>query len=159
MKKFLRVVRYVKTILEKKSTRLRTPISVDTQVGSFLYYISDEGRYRKTENTFRISRASISRIIRRVSYDAMTFVNPKLIRLPTTAGEVQRLTDGYLEAHGFPQCIGAVDGTHIKIAETSEHYLDFINRKGYFSLNVQVVCDYNYCFQDVVVKWPGSVHD
>ena len=51
----------------------------------------------------------------------MTFVNPKLIRLPTTAGEVQRLTDGYLEAHGFPQCIGAVDGTHIKIAKTSEH--------------------------------------
>ena len=86
-----------------------------------MYYINNEDRYRKTENTFRNSRASISRIIRRVSHDAMTFVSPKLIRLPTTAGEVQRLTDGYLDAHGFPQCIGAVDGIHIKIAETSEH--------------------------------------
>ena len=27
--------------LEKKRTRLRTPISVEMQVGSFLYYISD----------------------------------------------------------------------------------------------------------------------
>ena len=96
--------------LEKKRTRLRTPISVAVQVGSFLYYISDEDRYRKTANAFGISRASISRIIRRVSYAVMTLVGPKLIRLPTTGGEVQELTDRYLEAHGFLQCIGAIDG-------------------------------------------------
>ena len=62
------------------------------------------------------------------------------------------MTDGYIEAHGFPQCIGAIDGTHTEIAEPSEHYSDFINMKGYFSLTVQAVCDYKYCFQDVVVK-------
>ena len=96
--------------LEKKRTRLRTPISVAVQVSSFLYYIRDEDRYRKTANAFGISRASISRIIRRVSYAVMTLVGPKLIRLPTTGGEVQELTDRYLEAHGFPQCICAIDG-------------------------------------------------
>ena len=61
------------------------------------------------------------------------------------------MTDGYLEAHGFPQCIDAIDGTHIETAKPSKHYSDFINRKGYFSINVQAVCDYKYCFQDVVV--------
>ena len=86
----------------------------------------------------------------------MMFVGPKLIRLPATEGEVQELTDGYLEAHGFPQCIGAIDGTHIEIAQPSEHYSDFINRKGYFSLKVRAVHDYKYCFQEVVAKWPGS---
>ena len=33
--------------LEKKRTPLRTPISVEAQVGSFLYYVSEEGRYKK----------------------------------------------------------------------------------------------------------------
>ena len=103
--------------LEKKRTRLRTPISVKAQLGSFLYYISDKGRYRKTANAFGISIASISGNIRRVSYAVATFVGPKLIRLHTTEGEVQVLADKYLEVFGFQQYIGAIDEIHIEIAE------------------------------------------
>lgn len=33
------------------------------------------------------------------------------------------------------------------------------NRKGYFSLNTQVVCGKNPKIRDIVVRWPGSVHD
>ena len=67
--------------------------------------------------TFGISRASISGNIRRVSYAVATFVGLKLIRLHTTEGEVQVLTDRYLEVFSFQQYIGAIDGTHIEIAQ------------------------------------------
>ena len=42
-------------------------------------------------------------------------LGPKLTRLPTTEGEAQELTDKYLQAHGFPRCIGAIDGTHVTL--------------------------------------------
>ena len=57
----------LKPCLQKKTTIMRAPISVETLLASFLYYISDEGQYRKTAK-FGISRASVSLIIRYVSF-------------------------------------------------------------------------------------------
>lgn len=36
--------------------------------------------------------------------------------------------------------IACVDGTHIKIQAPSDHEADYINRKNYHSMNVQVNC-------------------
>ena len=35
----------------------------------------------------------------------------------------------------------------------------FRNRKGFFSINVQAVSGPNLAIQNIVVRWPGSVHD
>lgn len=60
----------------------------------------------------------------------------------------------------FPKCVGAIDCTHIKIqAPRIEDPEVFRCRKGFFSYNVQVVCDANLKIQNVVCRWPGSSHD
>lgn len=38
----------------------------------------------------------------------------------------------------FPKVIGAIDGTHIKIAAPKNHAEAYINRKGYHSIQLQV---------------------
>ncbi|XP_045541246.1 putative nuclease HARBI1 [Papilio machaon] len=61
---------------------------------------------------------------------------------------------------GFPRVVGAVDCTHIKINSPGGSNSElFRNRKGYFSLNVQVVCDSNLVIRNIIARWPGSVHD
>jgi len=40
--------------------------------------------------------------------------------------------------HGFPKVIGAIDGTHVKIAAPRKSPESYINRKGYYSIQLQV---------------------
>ena len=56
-------------------------------------------------------------------------------------------------------CAGAIDGTHIPIIAPTESRTVYVNRKGFHSVIVQAVVDSNYLFRDVVVGWPGSVHN
>ena len=69
------------------------------------------------------------------------------------------IRDGFQSKWGFPQCIGAIDGTHIPIIAPKEHPLDYYNRKGYHSVLMQALVDDQYRFLDVYTGWPGSVHD
>ncbi|XP_052806427.1 putative nuclease HARBI1 [Mya arenaria] len=59
----------------------------------------------------------------------------------------------------FPKVVGVIDGTHIRIQPPSEDEPSFVNRKGFHSINVQVVFDGFDRITNVVARWPGSAHD
>uniref|UniRef100_A0A803JC58 DDE Tnp4 domain-containing protein n=1 Tax=Xenopus tropicalis TaxID=8364 RepID=A0A803JC58_XENTR len=61
---------------------------------------------------------------------------------------------------GIPNVLGAIDCTHVALnppPQDREHI--FRNRKGYHSLNVQVVCDGCMNILSIVSGFPGSSHD
>ena len=53
-----------------------------------------------------------------------------------------------------------LDCTHVKIASPDgEEPKIYRNRKGFFSINVQVNCDATLKIQNIVYRWTGSSHD
>lgn len=138
---------------------MRELVEVERQVTLTFYYLSDEGRMRKTANSFGLSRSSVSITVRTVCQAITEHLGPLFIRLPTTEEEAEEKTRNFFTRFRFPQCLGAVDGTHINIKQPSCNSTDYVNRKSRFSINVQACCDFSYKFMDVVVKWPESVHD
>ena len=62
---------------------------------------------------------------------------------------------------GFPQCAGAIVGSHIPIVVPTECHTDYFNRKGWHSIILQgmVHVGPTYKLWDINVGWPGRVHD
>ena len=60
---------------------------------------------------------------------------------------------------GIPQLVGAADGTHIPIEKPANTGDAYINRKGFFSMNVHAICDHTCRFIDVFIGYTGRCHD
>lgn len=84
----------------------------------------------------------------------------KYVKFPRTQREQQNTMYDFYAASKLPGVIGAIDCTHVPIQSPGGDDAEiYRNRKGYFSINVQLVCDQQYYISDAVVRWPGSVHD
>ena len=73
--------------------------------------------------------------------------------------DFKRIINGFQRKWNFPQCLGAIDGTHIPIKAPLVHHADYYNRKCFHSVILQGVCDSQCCFTDVFAGWPGRAHD
>ena len=81
---FEELVNIMRPYLEKQVT------GRECQIASFLYYIGDETRYRKTANVFDISRGLVSLIKRyqKVSKAIVEFLGKDYMKLSQTVAEV-----------------------------------------------------------------------
>lgn len=46
----------------------------------------------------------------------------------------------------FPNCLGAVDGKHVRLVRPQHSGSLFMNYKHFFSVCLMAICDANYCF-------------
>jgi len=110
-------------------------------------------------DTFGIHKTTVCRIIHSVT-QAIASLRKKYIAFPATQEERLQVMNNFYVNSGMPGTIGAIDCTHIPIESPGGDDAEiYRNRKGYFSVNVQVIADYSLTITDVVARWPGSVHD
>lgn len=103
-----------------------------------------------------IDNSTASRAITVVT-EAICNLRPQWIR---RFDDIATTMNGFYQISAFPQVIGCVDGSHIKMYRPAEQNADdYINRKGFYSINAQFVCDHRLRIIDLVARWPGSVHD
>ena len=56
-------------------------------------------------------------------------------------------------------CIGAIDGTHVRACVSQENQIPFIGRKGILTQNIMAACSFDMQFTFVWAGWEGSAHD
>lgn len=144
--------------VSRQDTRMRKAVSVEKRVAITLWRLATNGDYRSIGHLFGVSKRSVCIIVKEVCSAIVETLLHLYVRIPS-GDEVEEVVNGFETKWGFPQCAGAVDGTHIPIVAPDEYPTDYYNRKGFHSIIMQAVADYRYRFIDICIGWPGRVHD
>ncbi len=143
----------------EKLTKRNYALSPELQLLCALRFFATGDKLRTIGDTFGIHISSVSRIISTVSLALMRHLD-RFVNFPTEEEHLQELKRGFYSIRKFPGVVGAVDGTHIRIqAPSGDQEPYYVNRKGYHSINVQAISDWQGKFLNIVADWPGSTHD
>ena len=137
---------------------VRMPLSVEERVAITIWRLGTNIEYRSIAHLFGVGLSTVCVTVHEVCTAIVNVLRQRYISIPT--GEDAQITiDGFLHTWGFPQCFGAIDGSHIPIITPSVDPLDYISRKGFHSIVLQALVDHDYKFMNIFVGWPGSCHD
>lgn len=155
---FLYLCDELRSSITKNDTVMRKAVPTDMRVAVTLWFLATGADYRTISHLFGISKSSVCLIVKDVCSSIVKTMLPQYIRFPTGAALRENI-NGFEHDLGFPQCAGAVDGSHIPIISPQECPADYYNRKGWHSIILQGTVDHQGLFIDIYVGWPGRVHD
>ena len=153
---------YLSEIIEQHMPDINSnrgrPISPSVQLATALRYYATGSFQIVCGDLVNISQPSASRCITQITDCLLTEMN-NFIKFPD-GEELNRQKSLFYDIRGIPSVIGCIDCTHISIKApgSSDSYV-YINRKNYYSVNCQAVCDAERRFTHFYAAWPGSCHD
>uniref|UniRef100_A0A8C0HBY2 DDE Tnp4 domain-containing protein n=1 Tax=Chelonoidis abingdonii TaxID=106734 RepID=A0A8C0HBY2_CHEAB len=151
---FLELCDMLSPALKRRNTNMRAALTVEKRVAIALWKLATPDSYRSVGNQFGVGKSTVGAAVMQVAKAIVKL----LLRKVVTLGNVQVIVDGFA-AMGFPNCGGAIDGTHIPILAPEHQGTQYVNRKGYFSMVLQALVDHKGRFTHIHVGWPGRVHD
>ncbi|XP_058122889.1 putative nuclease HARBI1 [Anopheles ziemanni] len=83
----------------------------------------------------------------------------RFITLEMTEEEKTSARTFFYERSEIPGVVMSVDGSHIRILAPTEDRVSYFNRKGFYSLNVLMICDHRKRIRFVDARFKGSNHD
>jgi hypothetical protein len=140
------------------ATQRRKSISALNKILLTMRFFATGAFQQLVGDTLAVHKSTACIIIQRVVHK-IAELKPHYIKMPSPE-ELQTVKLNFYRLRRMPRVIGAIDCTHVRInspggpdAET------YRNRKSFFSINVQAVCDADLKIRNIVARWPGSVHD
>lgn len=140
--------------------RRSTKISVPARIFAALRFFAQGSYQRSVGNEAHVALAqqTMSRVLDEVC-QAIEIIAPGWVKFPTSPAEKEQKKLNFMRAFEFPGVLGCVDGTHIAITQPFHDEHLYFNRKGFYSKNVQIICDSDLLILNVNANFGGATHD
>ncbi|XP_050292833.1 uncharacterized protein LOC126733542 [Anthonomus grandis grandis] len=153
-------------ILEKVSPCLqmnwtnynKQPIGPEERLVITLRYCATGESFKSLSFTFRMGATTVGSIVKETVNAVWNILQPIHLPVPTQDDFI-KISEDYMKIWNFPNCLGALDGKHVKIKCPSHSGSMFFNYKKFFSIVLQAVCDANYRFTVIEVRGYGRQSD
>jgi hypothetical protein len=99
-------------------------------------YLATGSTFTDLHYSYQVGISTIASIVRQVCRITWDVLKTECMPEPSLA-KWQEIRDGYETCAYFPNCIGALDGEHVRLSL-------FLNYKHYFSIVLLAICDANY---------------
>ncbi|KAF5794731.1 putative Myb/SANT-like domain, harbinger transposase-derived nuclease domain-containing protein [Helianthus annuus] len=135
-------------------------VSIEEFVGIFLLILAHGCGNRLAQEIFNHSGETIHRHFHHVLRAVLKLSGDIIMPKANYNNEVPpQLLNNSRYYPMFKDCIGAIDGTHVKASVREHEQAKYIGRKGYATQNIMAACDFNMCFTFAWAGWEGTAHD
>ncbi|XP_062227479.1 uncharacterized protein LOC133925635 [Phragmites australis] len=130
---------------------------VEQQVAMFLNTVGHNLRNRLVGTNYNRSGETVSRYFKKVLH-AVGELRNELITPPSSTTPSKIAGNPRWDPY-FKDCIGAIDGTHVRASVTKDMEPSFRGRKSHATQNVMAAVDFDLRFTYVLAGWEGTAHD
>ncbi|XP_049316918.1 uncharacterized protein LOC125779688 [Bactrocera dorsalis] len=145
-------------VFNTSSSTVQLPIKLQLKIVLCRLGSSGEGQsVHKVASLFGIGDGGTIYNLTRSIFKAILKLKSKFLFWPHERERQQIVSSTSTE---MPGCVGYVDGSEVKLSEApvNEHTM-YYSRKRQYAVKLQAICDYNLRRRQLIVGYPGSVHD
>ncbi|XP_050309733.1 putative nuclease HARBI1 isoform X2 [Anthonomus grandis grandis] len=145
--------------LEQEQRQTRVPR--ETRILIALRFFATGNYQRGVGEEFILSSSQqvVSRCIEEVAQCVSNHLEPLWVKFPTGNETRNQVKASFMEKADFPDITDCIDCTHIAVLAPSEEEHNYVNRKGFHSNNVQIICDSDLQITNINPRYPGSTND
>lgn len=122
-------------------------------------YLATGSSFKTLAYSFRISDVTVGRIVKETCKAIWDKLMTTHMPFPPTDEQLQSIVEGFWERWKFPNCVGCIDGKHVKIRNPENAGSMYRNYKQFFSIVLQAVAGPNYKFITIDVGAYGKESD
>ncbi|XP_059147843.1 uncharacterized protein LOC131953030 [Physella acuta] len=141
------ILNNIRPYIEKQSS-FRKCISPEERLAVTLRYLSTGLAFRSLAFSYRIAHSTIAKIIYETCDAIWNCFTEKHMPVPT-AVMLEQCAKDYEDLWNFPNCVGSIDGKHVRIKCPKLSGSKYFNYKTFHSLILQGLVDARYKFLSV----------
>ncbi|KAL4717432.1 hypothetical protein ACJJTC_000581 [Scirpophaga incertulas] len=156
--KFYKLLYWTKPHIQQQDTRFRKSIGAEERLMVTIRFLATGDSFKTIGESFRLGYSTVQEIIH-TTCAVIWEVLSKLVMPEPNKEMWKKISEDFHNKWNYPNCLGALDGKHIKIQAPAKSGSLYYNYKKYFSIVLMALVDADYKFIIVNVGDLGKNSD